>query len=308
MTFKKISTVFWDYAIISFGVFLYAAAWTSFVIPNNISSGGLTGACTNLQYATGIPVSYSYIIANAILLTGGVLVLGKGFGFKTIYAIALSTILLDIIPRFDWILSLPGHPLYISEKVLIPIIAGLMEAIGLYCIFNRGGSTGGTDVIALIINKFWPISPGKTYIVLDVFIIATILLIPGKTLEDMVYGYIMMITFSLMLDFMLLGQKSTVQLLIFSSKYEEIADYILYQSKRGVTVLNATGWYTKEDRKVLLILVRKNQLQALTRAIKSLDAKAFLSVSPASGVYGEGFDEIKTGIERKKGKNAEPDK
>jgi uncharacterized membrane-anchored protein YitT (DUF2179 family) len=277
-------------------------AWDSFMIPNNIASGGLTGACTILQFATAgrIPVPYSFVIANSILLLLGSLALGKGFGFKTIYAIALSTVLFKILPNFDFLKSIPGEFLYVDEKVLIPVIGGLLEAVGIGFIFKKGGSTGGTDIIALLINKFWPVSPGQVYLCTDLFIIASILLVPGKTVQDMIYGYISMITFSLMVDYVLLGSKSSVQILVFSQKYSEIADYIINNMDRGVTAINAVGWYTKESKKVLLILVRKSQLPMLSKAIKDIDHNAFVSVSPASGVYGEGFEEIKTGIHRKK--------
>jgi len=277
-------------------------AWDSFMIANNIASGGLTGGCAIVQFATNgaIPVEYSFILANALLLLVGFLVLGKGFGFKTIYVIALPTFLFHFLPGLDFLKSLPGRPLYVDEKVLIPIIGGVLEAVGVGMIFIKGGSTGGTDVLALIINKFWPVSPGKVYVCTDIFIIASILLVPGKTFQDMIYGYIAMVTFSVGIDYVLLGNKSTVQILVFSHKYSEIADYIIKEMDRGVTALDAIGWYTKEERKVLLILVRKAQLPMITKAIKNIDHKAFVSISPASGVYGEGFEEIKTGISRKK--------
>lgn len=299
-TKKSPLKVLWSWVVLSFGTLLYTLAWESFLIPNGIASGGLTGACSILEMGTGFPVSYSFIIGNAILLILGSLVLGGGFGIRTIYCILLSTILFRIEPNFEIIKAVAGEPLFVSEKVLIPIIGGLIEALGVYFIFANGGSTGGTDVIALIINKFWPVSPGKVYLFSDVFIIASILLIPGKNLSDVLYGYIAMITFSLMLDFFLLGQKSTMQILVFSERYGDIADYIIKKMDRGVTMINATGWYTGQDRKILLIVVRKSQLQVLTRAIKSIDPKAFVSVVQASSVYGEGFEAMKTGIERKK--------
>ena len=302
MDLKRILNVLWDYALVTLGCVIFCMAWTSFMIPNNIASGGIAGLSTIIQFATmgAIPVSVSYIVLNVFLLALGFLVLGKGFGFKTIYAILLSTILFKIMPGIDIILALPGHPLFIEEKVLIPVIAGLVEAVGIFIIFNRGGSTGGTDVIALILNKFYPVSPGKVYMVLDLFIIASVLLVPGKTFQDMIYGYLAMITFSMMLDFFLLGSKSTMQVMVFSKHYDKIADYIMNDLKRGVTALNSVGWYTKNDSKVLLILVRKPQIQELTKAIKKIDSKAFVSVSAVSSVYGQGFDEMKTGIERKK--------
>ena len=294
---NKFLSVLWDYTVMTVGAVVFSLAWVSFMIPNEVASGGLTGFCTIIQFATmgKIPVSYSFLVLNALLLLAGFLIMGKGFGFRTIYCILLTTVLFEVLPRLDFLLALPGHPLYISEKVLIPIIAGLLEALGISWIFSRGGSTGGTDVIALILNKFWPISPGRVFIVLDVFIIASVLLIPGKGFQDMVYGYIAMITFSLMLDFILLGRKSTVQMFIFSSKYDEIAEYINSQMNRGVTVLKGMGWYSRNEKDVLLVMIRKTQVSEVTKMVKKVDPKAFVSISPVSSVYGEGFEEIKAG-------------
>lgn len=282
----------------SLGCVIFCLAWDGFMIPNGIASGGVMGLCTIFQFATGVPVPYTYILLNAILLGVGFWVMGNSFGFKTIYCIALTTVLFQFAPDIDIIKSIPGNPLYISDKILIPVIGGLLEAIGILMIFRRGGSTGGTDIVALIFNKYWPISPGKVFMIVDFFIIASILLVPGKTLQDMVYGYIAMIAFSLFLDFLMLGEKATAQVLVFSKKYEEIADEISLKLNRGVTALKAVGWYSKADSKVLLIIVKRTQLQPLTKAIKNIDPKAFVSVSSASGVYGEGFEEMKTSIDK----------
>ena len=151
----------------------------------------------------------------------------------------------------------------------------------------------------MIVNKYWPVSPGKVYLFSDLFIIASVLLIPGKTVEDMIYGYATMVTFSFMIDAVLLGRKSSVQILVFSSKYREVADFIITEMDRGVTALYAQGWYSKEDSKVLLIVARKTQLHQIAGAIKRIDSKAFVSVSTATSVYGEGFEEIKAGIKLK---------
>lgn len=279
-----------DYLVITFGVALYAFAWASMMIPNGIASGGLTGACTILNFATGIPVFLSFIVINAALLLLGFIVLGNAFGFKTIYAILCSTLFLDLFEQWEAV-----H-VFFSDKLLLVVVAAIIESIGLATIFMRGGSTGGTDIIALIINKFWPVTLGRVFILLDLFIIASVLLVPGKTIEDMVYGYVAMVVFSLMVDWVVLGRKSTCQILVFSDRYREIADSILRNMDRGVTALNGTGWFTGADRKVLLVLIRKRELRDITRLIKSVDSRAFVSVSAASSVYGEGFDEIKTGV------------
>ena len=141
---------------------------------------------------------------------------------------------------------------------------------------------------------------GKVYLYTDLFIIASVLLVPGKTVQDMLYGYITMVTFTLMLDFFMMGRTSSVQVMIFSEKTSEIADYIVHQLDRGVTAIKSVGWYSKKDRDVLLVVTRKYRLSALTKAIKQIDRKAFVTITPTSSVYGEGFEEIKTGIERKK--------
>ena len=282
-----------DYVVITIGVLFYTFAWADMLIPNGIASGGLTGACTILNFATGIPVYLSYIVVNGLLILLGTLILGKGFGFKTLYAIGLSTLGLDFLAGMEFL-----H-VFFDNKLLLVIVAAIIESIGITCILARGGSTGGTDIVALIVNKFWPVSLGKVFLAVDVFIIASILLIPGKTVEDMVYGDVAMVIFSVFVDWVLLGRNSTWQIMVFSNKYKEIADTVINDLNRGVTALDAQGWYSGESKKVLLILVRKAELHTITKVVKEIDPKAFVTVSSASTVYGEGFDEMKTGIKLK---------
>lgn len=290
---KNFFSILKEYSILTFGTVIYVLAWTSFLIPNGIASGGGTGLCTIVYFASNetIPVSVSFFVLNAILLIIGFMALGKAFGFKTIYIIILSTVLFDVFPKLGWNVDF-------DEKFLVAVVGGALEALGIGIVLMKGGSTGGTDIAAMVINKYWPVSPGKVYLYSDIFIIASILLVPGKTIEDMIYGYVVMITFSFMVDFVLLGQKSSVQVLIFSSKYKEIADRILTMN-RGVTAIRSMGWYSKADSNVLLVIVRRYELHAVVSIIKSIDQSAFVSVSSASDVYGEGFDEMKTGIDRK---------
>ena len=183
-----------------------------------------------------------------------------------------------------------------------------MESVGIGMILLRGGSTGGTDIVAMILNKYWPISPGKVYLYSDIFIIASLLLIPteqGGGLVNMIYAYVMMLTFSFGVDFVLLGNKSSVQLLVFSKKYKEIADHIIYDVQRGVTALQSVGWYSQQESKVLLIILRKYQMNEVINEIKAIDKKAFISVSTAMSVFGEGFEEVKTGLKLKKDNHTE---
>ena len=302
MKHNKILATLWDYLLITVGSVIFCMAWTSFVIPNGLASGGLTGLCTILQYGTGIPIGVTYPVLNTMLLVIAFLSLGKGFGIKTIYAIALTSVLFDVLPMF------PQLNVMMDDKLLVALVGAAMESVGLGLVLLRGGSTGGTDIIAMIINKYWPISPGRVYLVTDLVIISSLLFVPGKGLVDMIYAYVMMLGFSFGVDYVLLGNKSSVQILVFSSKYEEIANHMINEVHRGVTALQSIGWYSQKESKVLLIVSRKQQMNEVVSDIKAIDKKAFVSVSTAMSVFGEGFEEIKTGIKVKKTIKTKEDK
>ena len=278
------------------------------MIPNGMSAGGMMGLCTVIQYATGgaIQASVSYIVINAILILVAVLLMGIGFGFKTIYCIAMSTLAMELIASVPALHCVQGQFFYVRETLVIPVLAGVLEATGIGLILRYGGSTGGTDIVALMINKYWPVSLSRVFFYTDVAVICLILLLPEKTFADMIYGLIEIVVFTMFIDTIVGGRRSSYQLLVFSDKYEEIANHIINKMDRGVTVLRAQGWYTKKDKNVLLILINQKQFPALSKVIKDYDPKAFISVTNTHNVYGEGFDEIKTGIERKK-KNKETD-
>ncbi len=300
---KLLSTVK-DYLVLTVASFLFAFAWEGFMIPNGMSAGGMMGLCTIVQYATGgfIQAQYSYIVINAVLIIVAVLAMGIGFGFKTIYCIVVSSLAMGLVGSLDFLHSAPGEFLFIQERVLIPVFAGAIEAIGIGLILRYGGSTGGTDIISLMVNKYWPISLSMIYLVTDVIICSLLLFLPEKNFSDMCYGLEELVVFSLMIDIVVGGKRSSYQLLVFSEHYKEIADHIITNMDRGVTILKAQGWYTKKDKDVLLILINQKELPSLTRVIKEVDPRAFMSISPTNNVYGEGFEEIKTGVSLKKKK------
>ena len=294
MKTSKYLSILWDYFLMTVGSVIFCLAWTSFIIPNGLSSGGLTGLCTIIQYGTGIPVGWTYPILNILLLVLGFLTLGKGFGMKTIYVIALTSLLFEVLPKF------PNLVVLMDEKLLVAIVGAAMESVGLGLVLLRGGSSGGTDIVAMMVNKYWPVSPGRVYLVTDIFIISCMLMVPGKGLVDMIYAYIIMLGFSFGVDFVLLGNNSTVQILVFSSNYKAIADHIINNVRRGVTALESVGWYSQQSSKVLLIIARKHQMNEVINEIRGIDKKAFISVSTAMSVFGEGFEEVKTGLKNKK--------
>ncbi len=277
-----------SFIFMNVGLLIFVFSWTAFLIPHQIAGGGVSGLAAILSYATGISVSYYYLGINAILIAIGVAIIGKGFGFKTIYCILAATVLFRVMPLIPWVST-------IDEKLLNALIGGTLSGIGIGIIFLQGGSTGGTDIIALVVAKYRETSPGRVFFFSDLIIIGSIILLPGKVLQDVIYGYIVMVSFSYVIDMVLTGNKQSVQILVFSSKYADIADRVNSELRRGVTALSSTGWFTKSEGKVLVIIARKSQLPEISRVIKETDSAAFISVTTVMSVYGEGFDQIKAG-------------
>lgn len=285
------------YIIITIGIFLYCFSWEAFLIPKGIAGGGVTGVASIIYYATGFPISYSYLIINFCLIAMGSFVLGKGFGFKTIYSILLASFMFRVMPDYAWITELSDIP----DKFINALLGGSISALGIAAIFMQGGSTGGTDIIALIVARYRETSPGRVFLYCDLLIIGSIYFLPDKGLQDIIYGYIQMVSFSYMIDLVLTGSKQSVQILIFTDKYREVGDMLNKELNRGVTALNSVGWHTQQDAKVLVVIARKQQLQEIMVAIMDVDNKAFISVCSAMSVYGNGFEAVKG---KKKDKNS----
>ena len=300
---KNVLRTIKEYFLITLGIIIYTCGWTIFLTPNNIFGGGVSGISAIIQFATGIKMGYTYFVINALLLVISLFIIGPSFGIKTVYAIFLASFCLNveqtIIPaQFiqDFALS--------NGKLLCSIIGGSMAGFGIGMSISQGGSSGGTDIIALIITKFHNISPGKVILLIDVFIIASSLLVPSYTAEGQplpfvdkfitaVYGMIIVTVCGNVADLYLAGSKQSVQIFIMSHHYEAIADMIAKDFHRGVTLLEGKGWYTKQESSVLMVITRKTDVNMLLRAIKRIDSDAFLSVSSVAGVYGKGFDKIK---------------
>lgn len=294
---NKILATVKSYAIITVGLLFYALSWTIFIIPHHLVGGGVTGISAVIQYCTGFHVSYSFFLINALLLLIALKVLGPAFGVKTVYAMVVTTLLLRFTPmvipeEFIQIIAIE------NGKLLSVILGGCLSALGISLTFSQGGSSGGTDIIALMINKYRAISPGRILLILDIFIIGSSLIVPtdgswGERFANLVYGYVMAGVFSYTLDLFVSGSKQSVQILIFSKNYEKIADRITHDVHRGVTALNGQGWYTKSESTILVVIARKHELKFLLNLIKEEDPQAFLSVGSVTGVYGAGFDAIK---------------
>ncbi|MBO4476441.1 MAG: YitT family protein [Bacteroidales bacterium] len=302
---KKVFTFLKEYSIMTLGIFLYVLGWSLFLIPNNLVGGGVSGAASIVQYATGgaIKIGTTYFVVNAILLVIGMITLGKGFGGKTIYAVVLASIGLNVLQTV-----IPAEITQIlavdNGKLMSTIMGAIATGTGIGMAMSQGGSTGGTDIIALVVNEYRNVSPGRMILVMDVVIILSSILVPSYTADGsllpwpekittVVYGFLLVVINSTVLDLYLSGSRQSVQLFILSQKYAEIADRITNELHRGVTVLDGKGWYTKQSSEVLMVITRRTDVSLLLRMIKSVDPNAFLSVTSVTGVYGKGFDRIK---------------
>jgi uncharacterized membrane-anchored protein YitT (DUF2179 family) len=273
------------YGIITIGLFINALAWAAFLIPSQIVGGGITGLSALIFYASGFPVGVTFLLINIILIVFGIRSLGFGFGIKTIYAIVMLSFFLQLLT------SLITEPV-VPERFMSAIVGGILGGASVGLVFTQGGSTGGTDIIAMIINKYRNISHGRLILLMDVLIISSSYLLFGS-IEIMVYGYVAMGVASYSIDMLLMGHRRSVQLFIFSRSPERIAERIANDIGRGVTLLDGQGWYTKEKATVLLVVVRKYETSNVFRTIKDIDPDAFITSANVMGVYGKGFDPIK---------------
>ena len=299
---------FKEWLMVTLGILLYVLAWAVFLVPNNLVGGGVTGISSIIQYAThgAVKIGYSYFVINAVLLVAAIVIMGSGFGAKTIYAILLASVGLnvtqDLIPHtIIQTLALD------NGKLMCTLMGGIMAGLGIGLSMNAGGSTGGTDIIALIVNKYRNVSPGKMIVAMDFVIILSSFFIPSYTADGMrvgwadkfttvIYGLILVTVNGQVVDLYLSGMHQNVQLIIFSHHYDKIADALTYELHKGVSVLPTQGWYSRQEGHLLMVISRKNDLSLILRYVKMIDPKAFLSVASISGVYGKGFETIKERI------------
>lgn len=274
-----------SYTVMVIGLALYAFGVTAFLIPLKIAAGGVTGISMLVYYATGFGTGYTYFMINIFLVLIAIKVLGANFGVKTIFSMTIIAIFLNIMQRYV------DAPI-LKDMFLSSVLSGILGGIGIGLIFNEGGSTGGTDIIAMIINKYRNISPGRIIMYCDVLIIASSYLVL-QSVEKLVYGYVAMWVVAYSIDAFLTGAQQSVQLFIISSEYEAIANSINHEARRGLTMFDATGWYTQKGVKVIMTVVRKRESPDIFRKIKALDPNAFISLNSVMGVYGKGFDKLK---------------
>ena len=285
-----------EYAAITVALIIYSLGWAFFLLPYELVSGGVAGIGAIVQYATGFPIQYSFLIINAILLIVAIKELGMKFCIKTIYAVFCVTFFLgftkELLAKYDFnALSVLGPNATFEACIIGAAFCGL--GIGL-CFVNNG-SSGGTDIIAAVVNKYRDVSLGRIIVYIDIaIVISSYFVIDGCDLSKVFYGLITLLISSTMIDFVVNSNRRTTQFMIFSKKYDEISDYITTELGRGVTLLDGMGYYSKEERKVIVTLVRGGrEASEILRIVKEIDPNAFVSQARVSGVFGYGFDKIK---------------
>jgi uncharacterized membrane-anchored protein YitT (DUF2179 family) len=276
-----------EYVTILFGLALYALGWTGFLLPHQITTGGITGLAALVFFANGLPVAVTYFSINIVLLIISIRMFGWKFSFRTIVGVIILTLFLSVAQNYI------HKPLLVGEPFMACVIGGLLAGAGVGTVLTANGSTGGTDIIALIINKYRNITPGRAMLYSDLVIICSSYFL-FHSLDKILYGLTTLAVSTYAVDMVVNGDRQSVQFFIFSSKFEAIAERINNEAHRGVTVLDGMGWYSKEPAKVLCVMARKNESVKIFRIVKQVDPNAFVSQGSVIGVYGKGFDIMKS--------------
>lgn len=283
----QLKKFYWkDYLMIIIGTFMYSVGITQFIMPHKFVTGGLAGVGVLLNYAFSMPVSVTILLINAVLIIIAWRILGSQFLAKTIFGVIFLS---SFIGLFE---ALSLDVIMQSEPLIAGMIGAIMCGVGIGLVFSVNGSTGGTDVIIMVVNKYRNLTPGKTMLVIDVLIVSASFII-FQSIETIIYGFIIIAIMTTTIDYIINGVRQSVQFFIFSREYEQIATEINKQLHRGCTVLDGVGWYTKEPLKVLVVIARRTESVSIFRIVKGVDPQAFISQTSVIGVYGEGFDKIR---------------
>ncbi|MCD7915205.1 MAG: YitT family protein [Tannerellaceae bacterium] len=285
---KKVYNSTQDYIFILIGTLLYGFGFNGFILSNEIITGGLSGLCALIFFITSIPISFSYLVINLVLLGIAYKILGLKFVLKTVFGVFSLSFSLSL---FEWLLQ--GMPILTDEPFISIIIGACLCGTGLGLIFTANGSTGGTDIIAAIVTKYKHVSIGRVLLFCD-FIIISFSYLLFHDVKKIVFGFVEMMINNYILDMVINSNRQSVQFFIFSQKYEEICEAIIKEIDRGCTILDGTGGYSKSPVKIVVVLAKKSESVAIFRLVKEIDSQAFISQSVVRGVYGEGFDQIKT--------------
>lgn len=301
-----------DYAMIIVGLALYALGFTAFILPHQVVMGGLTGVGTLVYFASNgfIPVAITQYACNLTLLAIAYKIVGRTFVLRTIFG---ATVISLFIGAMEGPFMELEHPI-IEDISMSVILGGILCGTGIGTIFIHNGSSGGTDIVAATVSKLSNVSIGRIMIYTDMLIVLSSIFLPFEgSIEErlqariptIVYGMVITWIIAYVTDMIINTNRQAIQFYIFSNKWQEIADAVNNEARRGVTVVDAKGWYSKKDVKVLMVWCRKIESVTIFRIIKSIDGDAFITQTASNGVYGKGFDTMKIKIKSNKEKVAE---
>lgn len=280
-----------EYFLMAFGMMLYSFGWIGCILPVRGTGGGAAGlslvVCNALeQIGISIQIGTMVFVLNAILLLIAGFIVGWNFGVKTIFCVFVISVGMnfwqDVLPTGDFL-----H----LERILAVILGGILAGVGISMCFAQGGSTGGTDIVAMIINKYHTVSYGKILIYSDFVIIGSTLLV-GFHIDTVIYGYVMTAVVGYTVDMIMAGNQQSSQVFIVTRDYEKMADAIAQNVHRGVTLIDSQGWYSKEHSKIVMVVCRKRESAVILKFVKTIDPDAFITVGSVMGVYGKGFEAL----------------
>ena len=276
-----------SHIIITLALLLSAFAWTGFLIPNHMLGGGVTGLSTIIYWVMDIPTGVTIFVLNAILIIISFKSLGRRFAISTIYSVIMTSVMFVVMQEYF------GDTPLITDRFLSVVLGAGLNGVACGLIFLEGSSTGGVDIIVVMINKYRNVTLGRLTLFINVAIISLSYFV-FRDVELLIYSYVGLMITSYTMDLTMNGSKQSVQMFIFSSKSHEIADRVGEDIHRGVTMIKGTGWYSKSESDIVMVVVRKTESQRVIRIVKQLDPAAFVSVNTVMGVYGKGFDAMKS--------------
>lgn len=296
-----------DYIMIIFGLLLYGVGFTAFILPHEIVIGGLSGVGTLVYFGTRgfVSVAVTQYVCNLLLLGMAFKLVGKTFVMRTIFGATIISLFIGVFENF--FMSL-GHPI-IADISMSAILGGIFCGLGVGTVFIHNGSSGGTDIIAAMVSKLSNVSIGRTMIVTDMLIVTCSIFLPydgewGERIEArvplIVYGWIVTFVIAYITDMIINTNRQATQFVIFSHRWREIADKVNAEARRGMTVLDGMGWYSKKEVKILMVWCRKIEAVTIFRIVKLIDPDAFITQANVNGVYGKGFDTMKVKLKKKK--------
>jgi uncharacterized membrane-anchored protein YitT (DUF2179 family) len=282
-----------DFLTINLGMAIYALGWAAFLLPYHITTGGMVGMFAILYYVTGFPISMAVLLANVLLLAVAYKPLGWQFVLKSAYAVlALSTFLSlgqQMMTGDDGqLIQLMGE----GQDSMACVLGAILNGVGVGTVLLSGGSTGGWDIVATLVNKYRNISLGRVMLYLDLLVIASCLPI-FHDWRMVVFGYVTLAIYTYVVDLLINSTRQDTQFIIFTHRYKEISERIIHETSHSVTCLNGEGYYSHQDIKVLITIVHKREQVKILRMIHETDPTAFVSQSRVEGVYGNGFNAIK---------------